>query len=293
MISKRSSLIAIALFICLGTLYFFVFTPWGVHTFGETLFGGKEQQAYAPDDYPTEVDTIVGLARTIALPENVKQPSGIDFNAENALFLVTDQAEIVELTEDFAAINSSVTISNKPLLFRQGSVESLDCYQDKMYIGGDLGVIEIWEEANGGWQKVDAIQPQIKQGANIDAEAEALAVDPSNGNIYIGKESLITIIDQQGQMIREFNLQMPAKSGRSVSEYLIAGMDFHKGALYVITEYHSAILKVNPDTGEVGFIYAIEGITEGAGLTVTDDAFFVVVDHELNEASPGMKMYWR
>ena len=86
---------------------------------------------------------------------------------------------------------------------------------------------------------------------------------------------------------------MPAKSGRLASEYLIAGMDFYQGTLYVVTEYHSAILTVNPSTGEINSVYAIEGITEGAGLAVTEEAFFVVVDHELNEASPGVKVYQR
>ena len=291
MISKKISFIAILVF-CLAILYFFMFTPLGVHTFGETLFGGKEAKAYEPQDYPTEVYAIKPIARTIELPSKVKQPSGIDFDEkENAFFLVTDQAEIMELTEDLKDISSSVTISNKPLLFRQGSVESIDCYENKMYIGGDLGVIEIWEKTSNDWRKTGSVKPQTNQGVNV--EAEALAINPSNGNIYIGADNTITVINQQGKFTAEFALQMTAKSGRSVSEYIIAGMDFYKGALYVLTEYHSAILMVNPSSGEINAVYALEGITEGAGLAVTEEAFFVVVDHELNEASPGVKMYRR
>ncbi len=177
------------------------------------------------------------------------------------------------------------------MLFRQGSVESIDYYENKMYIGGDLGVVEIWEKTNEGLQKSGDVKPQNIQGLNM--EAEALAINPSNGNIYVGKENTITVIDSKSNFQKEITLQIPAKSGRLVSEYLIVGMDFYKGILYIVTEYHSAILAVNPSTGEVNSIYAIERITEGAGLAVTEDAFLVVVDHELNEVSPGVKVYQR
>lgn len=292
MLSKRIFTLLFTAPFCLAVLYFFLFTPWGVHTIGETLFGGKDKKAYESHNYPTEINETKSIARTIELPSSVKQASGIDFNlGKNAFFLVTDQAEIIELTKNLQTVSSSVTISSKPLLFRQGSVESTDYYQNKMYIGGDLGAIEIWEKKLNDWQKMGAIEPQKKQGVNF--EAEALAINPANGNIYIGKDDAITIMNQQGKYVSEIPLQMTAKNGRTVSEYMIAGMDFYEGVLYVLTEYHSAILMIDPATGTINSIYALEGITEGAGLAVTEDAFFVVVDHELNEASHGVKMYQR
>ena len=289
MISNKTSLAAIFFS---AILYFFMFTPWGVHTFGETLFGGKDTKAYQAQDYPTKVDLTKPITRTIELPAAVKQPSGIDFDEEkNTFFLVTDQAEIMELSEGFEQISSSVTISNKPLLFRQGSIESIDCHENKMYIGGDLGVIEIWEKTIDGYRKTGKINPQNKQGVNV--EAEALAINPNNGNIYIGKESTIAVMNQKGELVAEFPLQIAAKNNRSASEYLIAGMDFHEGVLYVLTEYHSAVLTVDPSNGKVNSVHAVEGIIKGAGLAVTDDAFFIVADHELNETSPGLKVYQR
>lgn len=290
--SRKITTLIIPAFICLGIVYFFMFTPWGVHTIGETLFGGDKAKPYLAEDYPTEIHSTHPISLSIALPEEVKQPSGIDFDeTRGAFFLVTDQAEIMELTENFQAVTSSVTISSKPLIFRQGSVESIDCFQDKMYIGGDLGVLEIWEKADNTWKKSAAIQPQGSQGINL--EAEALAIHPENGNIYLGKDSTITIIDPKGNFVSEYALQGVPKRGRQLSDYIIAGMDFYEGVLYVLTEYHSAILQVNPSSGEIIAVEALEGITEGAGLAVTAESYFVVVDHELNEASPGVKVYKR
>ncbi len=74
--SNRKKLIAIIVILGVSLLYFFMFTPLGVHTFDETLFGGKEAKSYKTDDYPTEINGTKPIARTIELLEEVKQPSG-------------------------------------------------------------------------------------------------------------------------------------------------------------------------------------------------------------------------
>ncbi|MEM9546823.1 MAG: hypothetical protein AAGA77_12665 [Bacteroidota bacterium] len=291
MISKKILSVAVIAF-CISVLYFFMFTPYGVHTFGETLFGGDKKKQFESSNHPSKLNGIKSISKSVHLPKKVKQPSGIDFNQEkNSFFIVTDQAEIVELSEDLVEVNSFVTMSKKPLIFRQGTVESVDFYQNKLFVGGDLGIIEIWEKQSHEWIKTGAIQSKQKNAAYM--EAEALAINPSTENLYLGKDHTIAIVDQEGNLVSEFDLQVSTKDNRSVSEYAISGMDFYDGQLYVLTEYHSAILSVNPFNGEVDSIFALEGITEGAGLCVRENSFIVVVDHELNEVSPGVKFYNR
>ena len=292
MFSKKGILKLILLALLIGLFYFLTFTPWGVHTMGETLFGGFESYKYEADDYPTGIDEVKSISKTISLPIGVEQPSGIDYDPMNkTFFIVTDQAEIMELSHDLQKVNSSIVMSKRPLLFRQGTVESADFYEERLFVGGDLGSIEIWDKMGGVWERADAINPQKNNQVNI--EAEALAINPTNGDIYIGKEDAVTVIDTEGKYISDFKLTIKPKTGRSSNEYLIAGMDFFDGKLYVLTEYHSAILIVDPSTENVESVYALEGITEGAGLTVTKDSYYVVVDHELNEPSPGVKVYLR
>ncbi|MEM7792679.1 MAG: hypothetical protein AAF546_14840, partial [Verrucomicrobiota bacterium] len=97
--------------------YFILFTPQGVHFYGEVLFPENETEEYAPKDYPTAI-TETKTARTIFLPAAVMQPSGIDYDvSNNRFFIVTDQAEIIELSADFQTVASSVEMSNAPLFF--------------------------------------------------------------------------------------------------------------------------------------------------------------------------------
>ncbi|MEO0570494.1 MAG: hypothetical protein AAF039_02240 [Bacteroidota bacterium] len=292
MTTKKTFFLGGSILIILILSCFLLFSPLGVHTYGEILFPEKEYKVYESHNYPTAIDEMKPIGQIFDLPSTLKQPSGVDFNEDKKTFLVvTDQAEIMELTNEFKEINSSATISNKPLLFRQGSVESIDFYENKAYIGGDLGKIELWEEQSGVWKRTGSITP--RERTDVNYSAEALAIHPETGDIYLGNNDKITIIDQQGNYVSEIALKGEVKDGRSISEYIIAGLDFHKNTLYVLTEYHSAILSVDYSTGIITEIYGLEGMVEGAGLAVTDSAYFVVVDHELDEVSPGVKMYKR
>ncbi|MEM8896039.1 MAG: hypothetical protein AAGC88_15785, partial [Bacteroidota bacterium] len=191
--SKKSIFSAAIGLVCLGLIIFFLFTPFGVHVFGEVLFVEDKSHAYASMDYPTEVDRVVPIAKTIALPDEVKQPSGIDYDeSKSTFFVVTDQSEIFELTRDFQRIESSATISDKPLLMRQGSIESTDYYQNRLYISGDIGAIEIWEKSNYQWAKVSAVNAGGDH--QVDASAEAFAIDHSTGHMYLGNSDLITVL---------------------------------------------------------------------------------------------------
>ena len=292
MTSKKSVFIALIMILSLATIYFFMFTAWGVHVFGEVLFGGEKRKSNPPQDYPTEVDGTLPILSTIDLPPEVMQPSGIDYDPKNQTFyLVTDQAEIIELSNDFQTVYSFKTISNKPLLLRQGNIESTDFHKGKMYVSGDNGTVQIWTKANDNWFKESSIIPEKKQ--SIQYSAEALAIDPNTGNMYFGDDDRIIVLNQKGQFLSSITLEKTAKQERTTSEFVIAGMDFHEGILYVLTEYYSAILTVDPNTGEIDEVYALEGIIEGAGLAVTARAFFVCVDHEVDEAPPGIKVYKR
>ena len=156
-------------------------------------------------------------------------------------------------------------------------------------MSGDLGKIEIWSKGNLGWLLSNEVNILGASGIG----SEGMAINPASGDIYLGEESAIHILDKSGSYKKRLQLKFETKPGRSLSEYLIAGMDFYDGILFVLTEYHSAILAVDPESGNIQRIFVLEGITEGAGLTVTETAFYVVVDHELNQPSPGVHVYSR
>lgn len=272
-----------------GLSAFMLFSPWGIHIYGEVLFPEDVPKEFEATNYPTVV-VQTGIERTIPLPVEVTQPSGIDYDELYDRFLVvTDQAEIIELSGDLQTLITSKVMSNVPLFFRQGTIESNDLRQGSLFVGGDTGAIEIWAKKDGRWQRED----KIEASAPVELSSEGIAIDPETGHIYMGGENKIHVLDNTGKYLETLELKGEAKPGRSISEYIVAGLDFYGGDLFVLTEYYSAILTVNPQSGQIKSIQGLSGIVEGAGLAVTENSFFVVVDHEVTEPSPGVKVYRR
>ncbi|MEM9016049.1 MAG: hypothetical protein AAGC68_03480 [Verrucomicrobiota bacterium] len=288
---KKITMLTVIGTLVLGLIAIILFTPWGGHFYGEVLFSENETMEFPPGDHPiTITDTLTAVTKP--LPEAVMQPSGIDSDAAGErFFIVTDQAEIIELDQDFETVISSATMSQAPLLFRQGTIESNDFYDDQLYVSGDLGEVEIWSKEGETWSQNGEVE--IAGAGAIEIGSEGLAIHPETGEIYMGDDTGLHVLDKNGTYRKSLVLTGEAKPNREASEYLIAGLDFHDGLLYLLTEYHSAVLAVDTETGEILEAFALDGFTEGAGLAVTDIAFYVVVDHELNEPSPGVKLFAR
>ncbi|MEM9282423.1 MAG: hypothetical protein AAGA96_11390 [Verrucomicrobiota bacterium] len=288
---KKITVLAVIGTLVLALIAFILFTPWGVHFYGEVLFPEDETMEFQPDEHPIPItDTLTAVTKP--LPAAVMQPSGIDYDAAGErFFIVTDQAEIIELDKDFETVISSVTMGRAPLLFRQGTIESNDFYNDQLYVSGDLGEVEIWSREDEKWSQSSEVE--IAGAGAIDIGSEGLAIHPKTGEFYMGDDTGLHVLDKDGTYRKTFDLTGEAKPSRKASEYIIAGLDFHDDLLYVLTEHHSAILAVDTETGEIMEAFALNGFTEGAGLAVTDKAFYVVVDHELNEPSPGVKVFDR
>jgi len=287
MTRKSTLTVVLGSIVAFGLVLFILFTPQGVHFYGEVLFADRDTEAHEPTDYPTLIGE-AKIARTLPLPAAIAQPSGIDYDEANDRFLVvTDQAEIFEVSADFRTVISSKVMSAQPLFFRQGTIESADYSEGQLYVSGDSGELQTWSREDNGWSRTKTV------AAPSDLGAEGMAVHPDTGRIYVGEDDAIHVLDKDGKFSKTLKLEAETKPGRSLSEYSIAGLDFHGETLYAVTEYHSAILAIDPDSGAIEDSWALHGITEGAGLVVTDDTFYVVVDHELTEPRPGVKAYPR
>ncbi|MEM7601426.1 MAG: hypothetical protein AAF357_08420 [Verrucomicrobiota bacterium] len=288
---KKIKLLAFIGTLVLALIAFILFTPWGVHFYGEVLFSENETREFQPGDHPVVItDTLTAVTKP--LPAAVMQPSGIDSDAAGErFFIVTDQAEIIELDQDFERVIPSVIMSQAPLLLRQGTIESNDFYDSQLYVSGDLGEVEIWSKEEETW--IQSGEVEIAGAGPTEIGSEGLAIHPGTREIYMGDDTGLHVLDKNGTYRKSLVLTGEAKPNREASEYIIAGLDFHDGLLYVLTEFHSAILAVDIETGEIVEAFALDGFTEGFGLAVTDNAFYVVVDHEINEPSPGVKVIAR
>ena len=79
--------------------------------------------------------------------------------------------------------------------------------------------------------------------------------------------------------ILEESAAVRERSNRKWQELTIAGLQFHQGRLYGISEAFSSLLVVDLD-GSVDAVLGLNGINESSGITVRDDVLTLVGDAE-------------
>lgn len=278
----------------LGLLYSVFETRQGVHTVFTLLDITDEDypKGFEPDDPPVKVSRSVEMVRSIELPAGILQPSGITWSADGFdLFIATDQAELFALDGlTFEAV-SDVTIKDAPLLLRQGQIETVAYHSGHLLLAGGYDTIGVWYDTPSAWSKTGTIS-LTQRGMDVAGDVTAIAVHPLTGTIYLADESTtLHVLDKFGAFERKLSIVADEVPGRALSEMKLVGITFTQGVLLAVTEYFNTVLMIDPHTGFVMDAIRLEGITKPSGIAFKDGEIFVTIDHEYNEASPGLKVF--
>jgi hypothetical protein len=58
-----------------------------------------------------------------------------------------------------------------------------------------------------------------------------------------------------------------------------------------LTAHYPNILVIDPASGRIGQAFALDGLRDQSGLAIVGGEAFVTVDHEYDEASPGLMVF--
>jgi len=257
------------------------------------VFGdiGDANVQTSPHDGPLDPDRMIRSAATYPLPDVIEQPSGIEYLADRASFVInTDQAELFELSSEFDSISSKTQLMGGPLLFRQGSIEGVVAIEDSILFAGEIGHLKEWAIVNDAWSSKSEI---MLPGEYDDAEWSAIARNPETGELYLASDEQfqIDIFDASGAFVRSLIPEAPENSKRSLSEFMISGLDFEDGHLYVVTENFATLLKLDTDSAAIKEFIGLEDAGEVSDLVVVNNKAYVTIDHNLFDERPGVRVY--
>jgi hypothetical protein len=126
----------------------------------------------------------------------------------------------------------------------------------------------------------------------MSGDIMAMAADPESGRLFAADEDGGLWIEvQPGFGWEPFVLSGATREGRRLQEYRIMGLEFHAERLYALTEYYPNILVINPASGRIERVFALEGLRDQSGVAMLNGQAFVTVDHEYDEASPGLMVF--
>lgn len=255
-------------------------------------FGDDESDLVAdPRLGPVELSEFVTAVPAYTLPLDIDQPSGISYlQGESAFAIVTDQAELFVVSEDFETIQSETALAGGLLVMRQGTVESAGAIdEDRLAVTGESGRIDVWRKGADLAFSVDA---EIEvSGFEGEAEFSGVAYNPQTGEYYLSSDEALTIyvVDPEGRVRREISLETDLrgqlKSGRSLNEYQLSGLDFSNGLLFAVSETYNTIFTIDPAGGLTRTI-GIEGGDQISDIAVHDNRAYLPIDHNHVDERP-------
>ena len=240
---------------------------------------------------PLRLSEFVTAVAADALPPQIDQPSGLTYlEADRAFAIVTDQAELFVVSDDFTTVRSTTAVLGGLLVQRQGVVEgAVNIDGQRIAVSGDTGRIDIWRKgAEGGFSREAAIK---LPGDAAEGEVAGIAYNPRTAEYYLGSERAlaIAVVDPAGRLLRkltfEDDLRGRLKPGRSLSEYQISGMDYADGRLYAVSEPYNTLFVIDPEHGLVR-VLGIENGGPISAIAVRDGTAYLPLDHNYVDPRP-------
>ncbi len=283
------SLIGVVVAIILG--FSLTNTRLGVYILLD-YFGDDESDLIAdPSLGPIQLSDYATAVPAYELPSEIEQPSGISYLEEDDTFaVVTDQAELFIVNDDFRNIESKTELTGGLLVMRQGSVEATCVIDDKrIAIIGEMGRIDVWRKEAGLTFTADA---QIEvSGYSGETEFSGMAFNPHSMEYYLASDETLTIsiLDRNGRLVREIamedSLRGQEKPGRKLTEYQISGLAYSDGRLFAVSETYNTIFVIDPAQGVVRTL-GIEGGGQISGIAVHENIAYLPIDHNYVDERP-------
>ena len=288
---------AVGLVLALGLLYVLLNTSLGVW-FAFDVLGdlGGEERDFNPPTGPLEFQTALRPVTSSVLPRELEQPSGVTWDARRGAFLVgTDQSELFELETGSGdpqtgglKVRSHMLVRSGLRLLRQGKVECLELLgPDELVVGGELGGLLRFERVRESSDDTSSVWREVERFAEDSVgsfDLQGLAFAPgrgAGGELFVSgyDGETIVVMDREGALKRTLNVRAGACVGPScvklreaaggLSALILSGLTWSGDTLVAVTQNHSSLLEIQPDTGEILRGFALEGIADASDLTVT------------------------
>ena len=244
-----------------------------------------------PASGPLELSEFKAAEAAYALPPQIDQPSGLTYlEADRAFAIVTDQAELFVVSDDFTTVRSVTTLAGGLLVTRQGLTEAAGSIDgQRVAVSGESGRIDVWRKRDEpGFSLEAAIE---LSGYASEGEFSGIAHNPQTGEYYLSSDETlaIAVVDATGGLIRELtfedDLRVRLKPGRSLSEYELSGLDYADGRLFAVSETYNTLFIVDPELGLVRTL-GIENGGQISAIAVRDRTAYLPLDHNYVDERP-------
>jgi hypothetical protein len=227
----------------------------------------------------------------LTIPAEIRAPSGISYQPDLAQFaVVTDDNELFLLDESFQNILFRTLIdfpaevegvvflddSRLALISEQGDLLFFD-RSDQQWVLGQTRFRD-WDKTS--WSHVFG-------SAAYDTQARQLITGVKVGSNELYRLSLDGSLSETISPVPDSQLRVSAPS--ELDRYTIVGLVASGGALYLLSEQYSTVLRLQ--AGVITGAWGLQSVGELSGITIKDGFFYVLGDFEEDQPKPPIYVF--
>lgn len=249
-------------------------------------------------DGPIEDSGALDLVATFDLPGSIKQPSGISPVSDGSWLVVTDQAEMYALNDDFT-LDHSFNINFDSLECNQGCTEAIVSVGDDFYVLADSGLVGHFTKSNDSYQLVNEYELDEKDQTGSRYNYSGLGYNPITGEFYLipsqngeDQQDILLTLDAQFNITSKVNIFYSGETEGSINEFDAQGIYYQNDYLWVISEKYTKVIKLSLQ-GEIHAVFDLseEDVEVPSDIVIKNGLVYIIGDHENDEPVPPVSVF--
>ncbi len=245
-----------------------------------------------------EHDTELQLVKQVELEQGIAQPSGIWPVKNGGWLLITDQAEVFLLDSSFKIIEK-VSLQFSSIECNQGCTEAVVGTSDSFHAITDTGVIGLFVKVGSEYQLKEEVVVAATNEQGDAYEYAGLGHNEATGEFYLvtdqdgaEEEDKLIILDSTYKVINIYPITYGSESNGSIFEYDAQGVVYKDGAIYVLSQRFTKLLKLTM-TGEIVSVTDLSetDVKEPSDFAIREGKIYIIGDHENNETVPPISIF--
>lgn len=233
------------------------------------------------------------VQQRFTLPAGIKQPSGLWQWQSGGWEIVTDQAEVFSLNENLE-IQSRSELVFSSINCSQGCTEAVTGTADGLFVLADSGLVGHFIQTGQGYELAREYALTLQGNDAQPLEFAGIAYDEQSNLFFLVSDSddesqqdWLFTLDNQFNLISRQPLSYAAETEGSINEYTAQGLYFADGALWLLSEQFTKVVKLNL-SAEVVAVYDLlpEDMPIPSDLVVKEGKVYLIGDHENDEPVP-------
>lgn len=238
------------------------------------------------------------LVEQHALSDIINQPSGLWPTDNNGWLIITDQAEMFALDENYQITNST-RLTFDSINCNQGCTEAIVGSEAEFFALTDSGLVGQFTYIDDTYVLTQEHQINVLNEDGESYRYSGLSKNNETNEYYLvsdqngaNNEDVLIILNSDFSLKDQHTIHFNGETAGSIFEYDAQGVYYYDNHVYTVSELYTKVLKINL-TGEIVAVIDLdhEDVEIPSDIAIKNGQIYLTGDHENDEPTPPVSVF--